>query len=95
MGDYASHYGVDTDPQLKALYAQFAGQLDPKAMQERYQYHTQNLGENRPYEQWMQMTGLPEMFRGYTFNQWQDAAKMYTPEQLQTLNAVRSYLGIK
>ena len=64
-------------------------------MQERYQYHTQNLGENRPYEQWMQMTGLPEMFRGYTFNQWQDAAKMYTPEQLQTLNAVRSYLGIK
>jgi len=95
LGDYASHYGVDTDPQLKALYAQFAGQLDPKAMQERYQYHTQNLGENRPYEQWMQMTGLPEMFRGYTFNQWQDAAKMYTPEQLQTLNAVRSYLGIK
>ena len=93
LGDYASHYGVDTDPQLKALYAQFAGQLDPKAMQERYQYHTQNLGENRPYEQWMQMTGLPEMFRGYTFNQWQDAAKMYTPEQLQTLNAVRSYLG--
>ena len=67
LGDYASHYGVDTDPQLKALYAQFAGQLDPKAMQERYQYHTQNLGENRPYEQWMQMTGLPEMFRGYTF----------------------------
>jgi len=95
LGDYASHYGVQADPQLKALYAQFAGQLDPNMMQERYQYHTQNLGENRPYEQWMQMTGLPEMFRGYTFNQWQDAAKMYTPEQLQTLNAVRSYLGIK
>ena len=95
LGDYASHYGVNTDPQLQALYAQFQGQLDPKMMQERYQYHTQNFNEARPYDQWMQMTGLPEMFRGYTFNQWDDAAKMYSPEQLKTLDTVRSYLGIK
>ena len=95
LGDYASHYGVQTDPQLKALYAQFAGQLDPKMMQERYQYHTQNLDEKRPYQQWYEMTGLPEIFRGYTFNQWQDAAKMYTPEQLKTLDMVRQHLGIK
>jgi hypothetical protein len=96
LGDYVSHYGVQADPQLQQLYQQFAGQLDPQMMQNRYAYHQANLGETRPYDQWLQATGLPEMFRGYTFNQWGDNAKqMYTPQQLQTLDAVRSYLGIK
>ena len=95
LGDYVSHYAVETDPQLQQLYQQFQGQLDPKAMQERYQYHVANFGENRPYEQWYQMTGLPEMFRGYTFNQWENPKELYTPAQLQTLDTVRQYLGIK
>jgi hypothetical protein len=95
LGDWASHQGVTTDPQLKALYEQFQGQLDPESMKNRYGYHTSKLGEKRPYEQWYQMTGLPEMFRGYTFNQWKDAKKMYTPEQLETLDKVRAYLNVK
>jgi hypothetical protein len=95
LGDYVSHYGVNVDPQLQELYSQFQGQLDPNMMQQRYQYHVQNLGEQRPYEQWLQTSGLPEMFRGYTFNQWENAKDMYTPEQLKTLDAVRSYLRIK
>ena len=95
LGDYVSHYAVNQDPALQALYKQFSGQLDPKVMQERYQYHQQNLGEQRPYDQWHEMTGLPEIFRGYTFNQWPDAKQMYTPEQLQTLDKVRQYLNIK
>ena len=95
LGDYVSHYAVNTDPKLQQLYSQFGNQLDPNMMQQRYQYHTQNFGETRPFELWMQMTGLPEMFRGYTFNQWENAKDMYTPQQLQTLDAVRSYLGIK
>jgi hypothetical protein len=95
LGDYVSHYGVETDPKLQQLYQQFQSQLDPKAMQERYQYHADNFGENRPYEQWYQMTGLPEIFRGYTFNQFENAKEMYSPEQLKTLDLVRSYLGIK
>jgi len=95
LGDYVSHYAVETDPQLQQLYQQFQGQLDPKSMQERYQYHVANFGENRPYEQWYQMTGLPEMFRGYTFNQWENPKELYTPAQLQTLDTVRQYLGIK
>ena len=97
LGDYVSHYGVEADPKLQQLYQQFQGQLDPQLMQERYQYHTANLGENRPYEQWMQMTGLPEMFRGYTFNQWtpEESKEIYSPQQIKTLDAVRNYLGIK
>ena len=95
LGDYVSHYAVTQDPKLQAYYQQFQNLLDPAVMQERYQYHAQNLGEQRPYEQWAQMTGVPEMFRGYTFKQWPDAEQMYTPEQLNVLNQVRSYLGIK
>lgn len=95
LGDYVSHYGVKADPQLQALYGQFTGALDPQIMQQRYQYHQQNFGEKRPYEQWAEMTGVPEMFRGYTFGQWQDAERMYTPAQLNILNQVKKYLGIK
>jgi hypothetical protein len=65
-------------------------------MQERYKFHQQNFGEKRPYDLWLQHTGIPEMFRGYTFDQWgPNAAKKYTPEQLNILNQVRQYLGIK
>jgi hypothetical protein len=95
LGDYVSHYGVQQDPQLQAYYQQFQNLLDPAAMQQRYQYHTQNLREERPYEQWAKMTGVPEMFRGYTFNQWENAKDMYTPQQLQVLDQVRKYLGVK
>ncbi len=96
LGDYVSHYGVQNDPQLQQYYQQFGASLDPQMMQNRYSYHTANLGETRPYDQWLQSTGLPEMFRGYTFNQWGDDAKqMYSPEQLKILDAVRSYLGVK
>ena len=95
LGDYVSHYGVYNDPQLKDLYGQFTGAVNPQAMQERYAYHRQNFGEQRPYEQWAERTGYPELFRGYTFNQWENAAQMYTPEQLDILNRVRKYLGIK
>ena len=95
LGDYVSHYAVGQDPQLQALYQQFSGQLDPEKMKQRYQYHQENLGETRPYDQWHQMSGLPEMFRGYTFNQWDNAKEMYTPQQLQVLDQVRKYLGIK
>ena len=97
LGDYVSHYGVQNDPRLKALYTQFQGQLDPKEMQKRYEYHKANMGETRSYDEWLRMTGLPEVFRGYTFNQWpaEFSQKYYSPEQMKTLNDVRSYLGIK
>lgn len=96
LGDYVSHYGVQQDPKLQQYYQQFAQQLDPAVMQERYQWHQQNAGEQRPYQQWYESSGLPEVFRGYTFDQWGPEGKnFYTPEQLQILNQVRNYLGVK
>ena len=97
LGDYVSHYAVQNDPRLKELYAQFQSQLNPDEMLKRYQYHQQHLGEQRPYSEWLKLVGSPEVFRGYTFNQWPSefSQKYYTPEQIKTLNEVRSYLGIK
>jgi len=95
LGDYVSHYGVEADPKLQQYYQQFGQSLEPEMMRRRYQFHQKQLGEQRPYEQWYEKSGLPEMFRGYTFNQWGDRAEeMYTPQQLQILNEVRKYLGI-
>ena len=95
LGDYVSHYGVQADPELKKYYGQFQQALDPKSMQERYRFHQENFGETRPYEQWYESTGLPEIFRGYTFNQFGDnAAEIYTPQQLMILDQVKKYLGI-
>jgi len=98
LGDYVSHYAVENDPKLAALYQQFQNSLSPEFMQDRYKYHQENLGEDRPYEKWYQMTGLPEIFRGYTFNQFgspEEGKQMYNAQQLQILDQVRNYLGIK
>lgn len=95
LGDYVSHYGVTKDPQLAQLYQQFQASVPDSVMRQRYAYHVQNLGEKRPYDQWLKQTGMPEYFRGYTFNQWQDAQKMYSPDQLKILDQVKAYLGIK
>ena len=95
LGDYVSHYGVQQDPRLAGYYQQFGQSLDPELMRGRYDFYRQQLGEQRPYEQWYEMSGLPEMFRGYTFNQFGEGAeRLYTPEQLNILNQVRQYLGI-
>jgi hypothetical protein len=97
---YVSHYGVENDPYLSERYQQFQQSFTPEQqqrLQEQYAYYQQHpeYKESRPYEEWLKASGMPGYFRGYTFNQWDDAKDMYTPEQLKTLDAVRSYLRIK
>lgn len=94
LGDYVSHYAVDNDPKLQQMYGQFKSSLDPRIMQERYQWDRSNQGETRPFEEWANASGYPAMFRGYTFDQWPNAEKHYTKDQLKILDNVRSYLGI-
>ena len=94
LGDYVSHYAVQNDPVLKQLYSTFSDLVPDETLKERYLWYQQNAGESRPFEAWKSNSGLPEYFRGYVFDQWNDASKMYTPEQLQVLNAVKMYLGL-
>ena len=100
LADYVSHYGVENDPYLSERYQQFQQSFTPEQqqrLQEQYAYYQQHpeYKESRPYEEWLKASGMPAYFRGYTFNQWDDAKDMYTPEQLKILDAVQSYLRIK
>ena len=69
LGDYVSHEGVNNDPTLKELYRQFDKVTPVDELKKRYEHHKKN-GEKRPFAQWKAKAGLPELFRGYTFDQW-------------------------
>ena len=100
LADYVSHYGVENDPFLKAQYQQFQQSFTPeqkKKLQEQYSWYQNNpkFKETRPFEEWAKATGIPGYFRGYTFNQWDDAKSAYTPQQILLLDQVKKYLGVK
>lgn len=94
LADYVSHEAVTSDPKLQALYQEFAATVPEETMRKRYEYHKANLGEQRDFETWKERSGMPEYFRGYTFDQWPDARRFYSPQQLQKLDQVRQYLGV-
>lgn len=83
-------------PELSKLYQQFAGTLDPQMLHGRYQHAVQSQGEQRPFQDWATASGIPALFRGYTFKQWPDEfnKKMYSPEQMGILDRVRELLKI-
>lgn len=100
LADYVSHYGVEKDPYLSELYKQFSSSMNPaqrQRLQEQYKYYQEHpeYKEQRPYEQWEKASGMPGYFRGYTFNQWDNPQDKYTAQQIQLLDQVRKYLGIK
>ena len=97
--DYVSHSLVNTDPELKKYYAQFQETLkEPgarKRLAEQYGHAVNNEGESRDYNTWLQSTGIPAYFRGYTFNQWPDEfnQQAYTGKQKKLLDEVKAYLS--
>lgn len=95
LGEYVSHEAINTDPRLQEMYGRFREQVPEETMRQRYGTHQQKFDEQRPFELWKEQTGLPEYFRGYTFNQWPNAQNHYTPDQLKTLDEIRAYLGIE
>jgi len=100
LADYVSHYGVEKDPFLAQRYQQFQQSFTPEQqqrLQEQYAYYQQHpeYKETRPYEEWLKASGMPGYFRGYTFDQWKDSQDAYTQQQLELLNQIRQYLGVK
>lgn len=95
MGDIASHYLKDTDPIVKQHYQQFEQSLQPwqrERIQEQYAHAQSNEGEQRPFAQWYEHSGLPAYFRGYAFQQWERPEEMYTPEQMRRFDQMNQYL---
>ena len=95
VADYVSHYAVKNDPKLKEIYDQFETSLDPELLKQRYDYHKKKFGEKRSFDQWKDMTGVPELFRGYTFKQWDNPETMFTPAQIELMNQARGHVGVK
>lgn len=95
--DIVSHRLVNEDPVTKKIYGDFTGSLTDnqrRHLQEQYTWAQKNEGENRPYDQWEQVTGLPAAFRGLLFEQWPKEFndQFYTPEQRQKFKALDYYL---
>lgn len=96
--DIVSHYMVNTDPQMSAIYQQFADTFKAPEMQARlnqdYEYAKQNEGEKRPFDQWLSITRIPDYLRGYMFKQWPEKSypHMYTPNQLGLLDQMGAYV---
>lgn len=92
LGDVASHYLVNNDPIVERAYNVFQNSLEPWQEQNlRAQY--EESGDRRPYKEWREISGLPAYFRGWTFDQWgENSDQYYTPQQLQVLGMVKSYL---
>jgi len=97
LGDVVSHHLVKTDPKIAAVYKQFQQSLTPQQqqiLQEQYKWAVEKEGEQRPFAEWLQSSGLPAYFRGYAFKQWPDEfnQRAYTPEQRQMFDQMLQYL---
>jgi len=96
--DIVSHYMVNTDPQMKVMYQQFADTFNtPEGMarlKQDYEWSKRNEGEKRPFEQWAQITRIPDYFRGYLFKQWPEKSysQAYTAGQRGLLDQMGSYM---
>lgn len=95
--DYASHYGRQRDPVIKANYDRFVNSMTDRQRQillEQYQHARTHEGEKRPFDVWAEVSGRPAWYRGYLFNQWPqefiDAA--FLPAQRAQLDEIRSHL---
>jgi len=110
LGDFVSHYSIYNDPMIIDNYKKFRRSLTDRQIEHlsnQYQDYAQgyyidesgnkvDLGytEKRGFPTWLEMSGLPGLYRGYLFKQYEDAEKYYTPEQINLFNEVKPYLGI-
>lgn len=95
LGDVVSHHLKDTEPYIKRYYQNFEESLTPEQknrLKRQYDYAVRKEGEERPFEQWYERTGLPGYFRGYAFQQWDGAEQLYTPKQRQMFDQMMDYL---
>ncbi|HKJ73776.1 MAG TPA: hypothetical protein VKA19_06635, partial [Alphaproteobacteria bacterium] len=98
LGDVVSHYLVGKDPTVTKAYDKFVSSMTPEQksrLKDNYQWAKDHENEKRPYAEWAKTSGIPAYFRGYTFDQWKNAKKLYTPKQIKRLDKLRSYLGIE
>jgi len=96
-GDIASHWLIYNDPKMIDYYGKFRESITPEQqqrLQRQYEFSRKNYGENRPYQEWEEISGMPGYFRGYPFQQWspEENDEAYTPGQRALLDEMMKYL---
>jgi len=96
-GDIISHHLVNEDKYLSKEYQKFKNSVSSETMMSRYEYHKNNLGEERDFNSWSERTGYPELFRGYVFNQFskEEIDNIYNPKQKEILKNIKNYVTKK
>jgi hypothetical protein len=101
VGDYLSHHLIYNDPKFSELYKQFQTSTTPEGqafLQELYREATQNRAskEQRPYDEWLQVSGWPQYLRGYVSQQFNpdELSKIYSPEQIKAMDEMKKLLGL-
>jgi hypothetical protein len=87
-------------PRRSEEYATMRSKLNeiktPQQLQDdldRYNYDVENYGENRPFDQWLEVSGLDAFIRGYAVGQWpQD---YYTDLQKKVIDAMMQKIRSK
>ena len=99
MGDVVSHHLIHTDPVIKDIYAKFKDSITPRQeeiLQEKYEYAKKNFNEDRPFGEWLEISGMPGHFRAYPFRQWGDDIQrynaQYTADQMKMLDKMMGYV---
>ena len=95
LGDWVSHEGVNTDPELKGYYDRFKESMTPRQHEElkdQFKTNQKEYGEKRDFDKWKEISGLPGYFRGYAFDQWENSEEWFTPEQIEDFDKMKEYL---
>ena len=102
VGDYLSHHLVYNDPRISEMYKQFQAQTmaNPQGLEflkELYREATEDRGERRPYNEWLEVSGWPQYLRGYVSRQFtpENYSKVYSPEQIKLMDQMRQMVGLK
>ena len=98
LGDVVSHWLVEKDSKLKSYYDQFMSSMTPDQLarlSNQYNYARENYGEERPFSQWAERSGIPAYFRGYAFQQWEPEfnEEAYTLQQRRMFDEMMRYLS--
>ena len=93
LGDVTSHGLREIDPVIHKYYEDFKESLtkDQRKMLKEDLYP--ESGDQRPYKEWLETSGLPSMFRGYAFKQWPDRDTAYTDRQKKKFDEMMQYLA--
>lgn len=92
MGE-ALHILPNVDPYVGAMKRRFLQSMTPqqqRQLKDQYLHAVKNEGEQRPFDEWQDMSGHDAWFRGHITGQW--PAEMYTPYQIQQFDNLKSYL---